>query len=124
MATYTHAATSDLDADTLAYVEDMPAGFDDTTDMRERYAEYAEPFENAPSVERITRKPAGAHLPGTHWESTACLCSCHFGQRTRDGAPACDEAECRKWAVQNARKAEQQVERKARQWARKQERSA
>lgn len=69
-------------------------------------------YESAPRVERITRKGA-PHLPGQHWSSTQCLCSCHYG------SPDCDENECKAWRTQNARKAAEKAEAKQRRWARK-----
>ena len=52
------------------------------------------------------------HAPGAHWADVPCLCDCHYGQVTRTGAPACDDADCRKAGVTRARWYEREVEAK------------
>jgi len=96
------------------------AGWDDETDIRTRYADLDT---DTPRVERIRTRKGPDHLPGSHWESTSCLCSCHYGARTSAQAPACDDAECKVWAKQNAAKAAKVAERKQAAWARKQARA-
>lgn len=87
-------------------------GWDDETDLRSRYADE---YTDAPRVERIRKhKSPRPHLPGEHWQNSSCLCGCHFGH------PAyCDDAECKRWRVQNARKVEREQERKRTRWERR-----
>lgn len=97
-------------------------GWDDSTDLADRYADYAPEYTDAPTVERVTRKGPD-HVPGSAWSGTACLCSCHYGARSSAGAPACDERDCKAWGQQNqarvARTHEQRAVAKARRLARK-----
>lgn len=93
-------------------------GWDDETDLRQRVVE-VEPVEDmyadAPRVERIRKHTSPRpHMPGEHWQNSSCLCGCHYGH------PAyCDDAECKRWRVQNARRAEREQERKRARWQRK-----
>lgn len=120
----THTHTDTLDADTLAWLDDAGEDYnDDESDFSTRYADIAPEYADAPRVVPIA-KPAPPHVPGVHFEVTSCLCSCHFGKRTREGGPACDDRECMAWGRQNAAKAKRESERKIAQWTRKQERRA
>lgn len=99
-------------------------GWDDETDMRTRGGDDDDEWGASPRVERIPKRTAPDHVPGIAWDTTSCLCSCHFGARTSAGRPACDERECMAWGRQNAVKAARLAERKAQAWERRQARKA
>lgn len=90
------------------------AGWDDETDMRQRVVYITD---ESPRVERIRRPDGRArlpHAPGSHWEDTSCLCSCHYVRGT-----SCDDTECKRNGVTLRRYAEREQARKQRAWERK-----
>lgn len=102
-------------------------GWDDETDMRDRVVHVdVDTYEEAPRVEKIRRHArlradTLPHAPGAHWQDVPCLCDCHFGKVTRDGAPACDDRDCRKGGETRARYYAREQERKQARHAKRQQ---
>jgi hypothetical protein len=96
----------------LEWLEDMGSDYsDDTTDMRDRSGvEVRTP----PRVERIPVRKGKPHIPGSHWASSSCLCTCHYVK-----VADCDETSCKAWRKQNAKHAQRAEARKQARWQRK-----